>query len=281
MRSTQIGLGKVPAELGPVVAIAVGDRHALALKPDGTVVQWGSEDSRTLGVPAGVDRIVAVAAGSSVSACLRDDGAVIAWNSRQILPPHVGQRPAVAISAAYSYVLARQQDGSISYMGTTPTTTNSAYTPPQGLRGCVQVCVAGNSAFALMKDGTVTGWGRSQQSSAFSMSENMPKAELVDGISVAAVTDLGFLLKRSGEIIAWGQSVPAELANRPRFPGATCIIGGRPFTGLAIGYQPGIWKFLSFSDNRFPIDIETAEQKARGCTEIGIGLYFILGIRPL
>jgi alpha-tubulin suppressor-like RCC1 family protein len=281
MRSSQTGLSKVPADLGPIVAIAVGDRHALALKPDGTVVHGGDEDSRTLGVPAGVDRIVAVAAGSSVSACLRDDGAVIAWNSRQILAPHVGQQPAVAITAAYSYVLARQEDGSVSYMGTTPTTTNSAYSAPQGLSGCVQVCVAGNSAFALMKDGTVTGWGRSQQSSAFSMSENMPKSELVDGISIAAVTDLGFLLKRTGEIIAWGQNVPAELTNRPRFPGASCILGGRPFTGLAIGFQPGIWKFLSLSDNRYPIDTETAERMARGCTEIGIGQYFILGLRPL
>jgi len=245
------------------------------------VVQWGNEDSGTLGAPAGVDRIVAVAAGSSVSACLRDDGAVIAWNARQMLVPHVGQQPAVAISPAYSYVLARHQDGSLSYMGTTATTNNSAYSPPQGLSGCVQVSAAGNSVFALMKDGTVTGWGRPQQASAFVMSENMPKADLVDGISIAAITDLGFLLKRSGEIVAWGQNVTPELSQRPRFPGATRLVGGRPFTGLAIGFQPGIWKFLSFLDGRYPIDVETAEARARGCTEIGIGLYYILGLRPL
>lgn len=280
-RSTQIGLSKVPANLGPVVAIAVGDRHALALKPDGTVVQWGNEDNRILGVPSGVDRIVAIAAGPSVSACLRFDGAVIAWNSRQMLAQRTGQPPAVGVSPTSNYVIARHQDGSVSFMGPTPTSTNSSYTPPQGLTGCAQVCAVSNTTIALMKDGTVMGWGRPQNAGSYVASENMPKAELIDGVSIAANNDLAFLLKRSGEIVAWGQNVPADFNPRPRFPGATRLVPGRPTTGLAIGLEPGVWKFLSFSDNRYPIDVETAEARARGCTDIGIGTYFIVGLRPL
>jgi hypothetical protein len=184
--------------------------------------------------------------------------------------------------------MARYEDGSLNYLwaptpntttGTMPTRT--VYSPPTDLKGCIQVCTASGCAFALKKDGTVVGWGRSTQPNSANLTEIMPKQDLVNGISIASLTDLGLMLKSTGEIIAWGQNVPAELTNRPRFPGATRIIGGRPFTGIAIGFQPGIWKFLSLSDGRNPIDTETAELRARGCTEIGIGQYFILGLRPL
>lgn len=275
-------LSRVPPDLGPVVALAVGDRHALALKPDGTVVQWGHEDSKTLAVPSGVDRIVAVAAGSVLSACLRDDGAVIAWNTRQILPQRsTNKGPIVGMTAAFGYLLARHQDGSVTYMGQTSTSSNTAFSPPPGLTGCAQVSVAGGCAFALKNDGTVTGWGRYSQAGAYQMTDNMPQADLNNGISIAANVDLGFMLKRTGELIAWGRTVPEEISNRPRFPGATRLVAGRPFTGLAIGFQPGTWKFLSFSDKRYPIDTDDAERRSRGCTDIGIGLYYILGLRPM
>jgi serine/threonine protein kinase len=277
----QTGLSKVPADLGPVVALGVGQRHAIALKPDGTVVQWGTEDNRVLGVPEGVNRIVAVDASSFVSACLRDDGVVIAWNTRQILPQRNNPRPAVDVTATFSYALERHEDGSLTYLGSSATTNNSAYSPPPDLTGCVQVCAANSCAFALKKDGTVVGWGRSSQANAFNMTDTMPTKELVNGLSIASLSDQGFLLKRTGEIVAWGQNVPVEMSNKPRFPGATRILGGRPYTGLAIGFQPGVWKFLSFPDGRSPIDTETADRMARGCTEIGIGQYFILGLRPL
>jgi serine/threonine protein kinase len=287
--SVQSGISRIPDNLGPVVALAVGGRHALALKADGTVVQWGNEDPRILGVPEGLNHIVAIDAGSNVSACLRDDGVVIAWNNRQILTQS-DRLPAVEVTATFSNVMARREDGSLNYImgpvtSTSGVTTMPArsvyYSPPPELNGCIQVCAASGCAFALKKDGTVVGWGRSTQQNAINMTDKMPQQELVNGISIASLSDLGLMLKRTGEIVAWGQNVPAELSNRPRFPGATRIIGGRPYTGLAIGFQPGIWKFLSLSDNRYPIDTETSEQKARGCTEIGIGQYFILGLRPL
>jgi serine/threonine protein kinase/WD40 repeat protein len=282
--NTITALSKIPADLGPVVALAVGTRHALALKADGTVVQWGNEDPRILGVPEGVNHIVAIDAGSNCSACLRDDGVVIAWNNRQILTQN-DHLPAVEVTATFSNVIARHEDGSLIYIlsSSTSTTTNvrSIYTPPSDLTDCIQVCAATGCAFALKKDGTVVGWGRSTQPNAINLTDKMPQQDLVNGICIASLSDLGLMLKRTGEIIAWGQNVPAELTNRPRFPGATRILGGRPYTGLAIGFQPGIWKFLSLSDNRYPIDTETADRMARGCTDIGIGQYFILGLRPL
>jgi hypothetical protein len=113
------------------------------------------------------------------------------------------------------------------------------------------------------------------------MTANMPTQELVNGLSITSLNDLGILLKRTGDIVAWGQNVPPDLASKPRFPGATRILGCRPFSGLAIGFQPGVWKFLNFPDGRYPVDTENAERMARGCTEIGIGQYFMLGLRPM
>ncbi len=277
----QTALSKIPSDLGPVVALAVGSRHALALKPDGTVVQWGNEDSRVLGVPDGVDHIVAIDAGSYVSACLRDDGALIAWNTRELLAQHNESRPAVGITATFSYVMLQHADGGFSYVLSPSFTGTSVYTPPSDLKNCTQVCAATGCAFALRQDGTVIGWGRSTRAGAYNMTDNMPQSDLVDGICIASNSDLGFLLKRSGEIVAWGQRLPTEFSSRPRFPGATKILGGRPSTGLVIGFQPGVWKFLSLSDNRYPIDTETADRLSRGCTQIGVGQYYILGLRPM
>ncbi|MFZ4766707.1 MAG: protein kinase domain-containing protein, partial [Roseimicrobium sp.] len=175
VRTNTSKLGDVPADLGPVVALAVGDRHALALKPDGTVVQWGHEDSRTLAVPAGLDHIVAIAAGSSLSAALRDDGVAIAWNSTKLLPQRTNASPAIAIHSANAYALLRHRDGSLTYMGSGPNTGNASYSPPQGLTGCVDVVTSASSTFALMQDGTVRGWGKnSSQNITYHMSENMP-----------------------------------------------------------------------------------------------------------
>ena len=145
----------------------------------------------------------------------------------------------------------------------------------------MDVAVPASCAFALMKDGTVMGWGRSTNTKAYQMTDNLPKADLTDGLSIAATVDLGFLLKKSGELVAWGAQVPSELASRPRFPGASRVVAGRPFTGVALEFQPGSWKFLSLSDNRYPIDVPTAESNARGCTDIAIAQYYILGLRPL
>jgi|GEM_PF-3510859 len=78
------------AGLGDVVAVAVGNRHALALSREGTVFAWGNNRFGQLGVgstaPApgpvrvvGLSRVVAIAAGYSASFAQEADGSVWAW----------------------------------------------------------------------------------------------------------------------------------------------------------------------------------------------------------
>lgn len=79
----------------PVVAIAAGDKHSLALAADGTLAAWGANESGQLGdntttnssVPVAVTRsstlagktVVAIAGGASQSSALCADGTLAAW----------------------------------------------------------------------------------------------------------------------------------------------------------------------------------------------------------
>ena len=51
-----------------MVAIAAGGAQSLALRSDGTVVEWGNGGAIT--VPAGLSNVVAIAAGGSFSAAI-------------------------------------------------------------------------------------------------------------------------------------------------------------------------------------------------------------------
>lgn len=90
---------KGPRGLGfltDVVAIAAGRSHSVALRSDGTLFAWGTNDGGQLGIgvvggikttpmlvagigSASLDRVIAIAAGSFHTIALRADGTVAAW----------------------------------------------------------------------------------------------------------------------------------------------------------------------------------------------------------
>ena len=72
------GETNVPAGLSGVTAIACGDYHDLALKPDGTVAGWG-QSTYFQTTNAAATNVVAVAAGGQNSMALRANGSVVTW----------------------------------------------------------------------------------------------------------------------------------------------------------------------------------------------------------
>lgn len=123
-----------PKGLTNIVAIAVGDRHSLALRSDGTIFGWGGNGAgEATGVPTQespwedmgpvqidgkvLDNVVAIAAGrefgmvsmdNRFSLALRKDGKVVAWGhidgKPATVPPELSD--VVAIAAGRGFCLA-------------------------------------------------------------------------------------------------------------------------------------------------------------------------------
>lgn len=71
----------VPAGLTGVTSLAAGPDFTLALKSDGTVVGWGTNSSGQLDIPADLKGVLAISAGSGYALALKNDGSVVGWGS--------------------------------------------------------------------------------------------------------------------------------------------------------------------------------------------------------
>lgn len=110
--------------LSNVVAIAAGAVHYLALKKDGTVSGWGSNQNGEINVPEGLTNVIAIAASgttilpSGYSLALKSDGTVVAWGKMGLqkgskaIAANVpdGLTNVVSIAAGPSYCLAITTD---------------------------------------------------------------------------------------------------------------------------------------------------------------------------
>lgn len=113
-------------------AVAVGSRHGLLLKSDGTVWAWGANSLGELGTESGdrltPDRVTgvpaarAIAAGEAFSLALANDGTVWRWGEKKWLRPEkIAGIPAMAaIAAAGKHALCLDADGSVWEWGEVP-----------------------------------------------------------------------------------------------------------------------------------------------------------------
>ena len=113
------GGASVPANLGPVVAIAAGTGHTVALRDDGTVAAWLLDGSPQTNRPADLGKIAAIAAGGDSSLALTEDGTVVAWgpndHSQNDVPPGLNRVVAIATGGYHSVAL--RDDGTVAVWG--------------------------------------------------------------------------------------------------------------------------------------------------------------------
>jgi alpha-tubulin suppressor-like RCC1 family protein len=202
------------------VGMAVGEKHTLLLKRDGTVMAAGWNQSGQTEVPDRLVDVVAVAAGSDHSLALRADGRVVAWGWNQA---HQTEVPAdleevVAIAAGREFSLALQKNGAVrAWGGVLPgadgnANEGGAYEPPEeletppwplkpGFSPVVAITAGWRHALALRQDGTVLGWGLRSERAAYT-----PPTNLGPVVAISAGKGFSLALKPDGTVRAWGSN---------------------------------------------------------------------------
>jgi alpha-tubulin suppressor-like RCC1 family protein len=152
--------------------VALGQSHACALRVNGKVACWGSNNAQQLGgagpdsekaidVP-GVSDIVDLAAGGASTYALRKDGTVTTWGApdsdraRASGPvPLSGLTGVAQVSVGFHSACARLRSGRVTCWSGTGKREEVA-----GISDAVDVSVGMFSSCAVRRSGTVTCWGR-------------------------------------------------------------------------------------------------------------------------
>lgn len=245
-------LSKLPQTLlGGVKEIAVGSRHLVALKEDGSLVTWGQP---TITPSPGLTGLTSVAAGSQFSLAVTADGSVLAGGkmldggnrfldftySPVVVPTNL--TAVRAIAASDEHIVALRENGTLAEWGWVLTQCGQngiAYQPaviPPALRSvnCVAIDAGSNHGLALTSAGEVLAWGVYYQCTTDNGNgESIPAVAppvVKMGVTAIAAGELHSLaLKADGSLVEWGVVVVEE---QPIPPFGYVYRTAKPFTRL-------------------------------------------------
>jgi formylglycine-generating enzyme required for sulfatase activity/alpha-tubulin suppressor-like RCC1 family protein len=249
-----------PADLTDVLAVAAGNVHSLALRPDGTLYAWGGWSSGATSIPAGLAEVVEIRAQDYGNLALRDDGALVffgevarpadaltnvvtadlapglgaavledgtvrAWSSPTAPSLRlVGMDRIISVACSRTQVLGLRNDGSLRVW--------DKGTPPQDWRladpGPVAMVVAGDHHVAVLDvDGTVRAWGANDLGQT-----NVP-AGLADVALLAAGNHHTLALRKDGTLVGWGTDSSGQTSGGSALTALTAVAAG-PYHSLGI-----------------------------------------------
>ena len=233
-------MGSLPAWADVKPMVATGAQHSVALRNDGAVFTWGSDQSGQLG--AGVlpfeatpgristlSNIKAIAAGSGHSLAVDSSGSLFTWGGNA-----EGQLG----------------DGSV--------TNRSTPTQISTLTGVSSACGGSGFSLALRADGTLWAWGDNSTGAlgnGSQMSSTVP-VQLPDVSGVRAIAcgnQHALALRQDGKVLAWGVNSAGELGDgstvnhdRPTLviglDGVTAIAAGNQFS-VALKQDGTVWEW--------------------------------------
>ncbi|RKG60386.1 PEGA domain-containing protein [Corallococcus sp. AB011P] len=218
-----------PVGLSDVVSVAVGSAFAVALKADGTVVEWGDLSGSRAPVPADLSDVVAISAASNIAAALRRDGTVVAWGGfeydRTKVPP--GLQDVISLSVSTYFSLALKADGTVVTWGRNDSGQTSL--PPADLSGVT--AIGGNTfgSAAILSDGTLRGWDFGASHNGY---ENV--TDPVGFIDVRGGYDVLVALRQDGTLRAWGRDDYGQASPPATLTGVADAMPMGIFDGVAL-----------------------------------------------
>jgi Immunoglobulin domain/Regulator of chromosome condensation (RCC1) repeat len=199
-----------PSDLGLLVQVSAGNFHCLGLRPDGTVVGWGSNIFGQTTIPAGLSNVVKVVAAGFFSIALKADGTVAAWGRDEYrytgpwwhggpnVPTLTGVVDIRSHPSSGAAVYALKLDGTVSLSGIA-FTEEGAF--PSGLTNVVQLGSGDRNCMALRGDGSALGWGSKRTPDQVTIPSGLGALAQVEGCSIWSVA-----LKTNGTVVTWGDS---------------------------------------------------------------------------
>ncbi len=176
------------------VAVAAGYIHNVALKADGTLTVWGTDNDGALGVPSGLTGVIAISAMSSSNLVLKSDGTVVGWGGDQTFVPSglTGVRAMVAGGAVIKF------DGSVISWAKSYTTL---LLTPVYAQKATAIAMAGANVMAVIPylPTVITGEPRTQTAP--------PGAAVEFAVAVSGVGPFAYAWKKNGVTLADGGNV--------------------------------------------------------------------------
>jgi hypothetical protein len=206
------------AAVGPIIDIAAGGFHAMALRADGTVTVWGDGSSGQTNVPPGLTNIMAISAGTRHNLVLRSNGTVVAWglNTSQQTNVPATLNGVMAVAAGADHSVALRTNGTLVTWGVSPGLTNF----PASATNIAAIAAGPTVSLALRSNGTVVAWG----SSADSLTNLPPTLTNVSAVAVGLNHCLA--LRSNGTVIAWGNNNFSQVTVPPTLTNAVKISAG-------------------------------------------------------
>lgn len=221
-----------------VTAISVGAGHSMALKSDGSVLMWGSNQFGQLGDgtvedrinPApviGVNDVTSIAAGSYHTVILKKDDTVWEWGLKSSGPVLVaGLTDITQISTTNRHNLALRSDGAVMSWGANyygqlgDGTTMGRITPwhVSGVTDAIAVSAGEDHSVALKKDGAAWAWGLNAygQVGDGTTTDRYTPVQVKGLDQLVAIEARGFhtiALRGDGTVWTWGDNRSGQRGN--------------------------------------------------------------------
>jgi alpha-tubulin suppressor-like RCC1 family protein len=248
--ATPLGHRSLPALLAPlgrvprVVQLAAGAHHTCALRSDGRVACWGSNEygqvdtsgPRTFWTPAlvpGIDGAMQIAAASGATCARRRNGSVRCWGQivrDRMLTPYsdiAGLAGATDLAVGFAQVCAVVDEGRVACKDLGDDTPSSRVSLPAP---ALQIAVGWRHACALARDGHVYCWGsnRSSELAAYDLDRSDTPVEVAgvaDAVQIVASLRRTCAWEDDGMVACWGEFEGHEIEDPLRLPDAEGLAG--------------------------------------------------------